>query len=305
MKKISIIIISYNRAADALELLKNLVQLDQSDKLVSEIILVNNQSTEDYTPIENYIQQINHVSVIYKIASENLGVARGRNFALQFARGEYCIFLDDDALLAPQDALIQLCKLFERPTTSEREIAIISFKVIYYATGNMQRNALPHKKFNKYKDLPYFETYYFAGGAHAIKKSALNVVGNLSSDFFYGMEEYDLSYRLIEAGYAIQYNNAIHMLHKESPQGRNPKAIQLQMMWVNKTIVAWRYLPIRYVLSTAIMWSMEYLIKTKFNILGFLKGWFAILQIPKKQKRNRLSPQSLLYLKSVEARLWY
>jgi GT2 family glycosyltransferase len=176
---------------------------------------------------------------------------------------------------------------------------------LYYETLEFQKNALPHKKFDKYKDKSEFFTYYFAGGAHAIKRNVLKEVGNLPHEFFYGMEEYDLGYRVLDNGYCIKYDSSIVMLHKESPLGRKPRSDKQRMMWVNKTKVAYRYLPKIYFYSTALMWAIEYFIKAGFDLPGWLAAWRQIFTIPRKERRTQLKDTTLQYLKKVEARLWY
>lgn len=305
MKQIEFVIITFNRPADTLELLQNIAQLNQAELLIENVIVINNASTEDYTEIKKFITQTTTINFKYIDSERNLGVTGGRNLALHYATAEILIFLDDDCVLQNKDALIKLLESFSRNGFENRETAIVSFKVLYYSTLQMQINGLPHKKINKYKDKEKFFTYYFAGGAHAIKRKVLNEVGNLPEDFFYGMEEYDLSYRIIDKNYCIKYDSNIVMLHKESPLGRKTKEEKLRMMWVNKTKVAWRYLPKIYFYTTALMWSLQYLKETKFSVGGFFKGWKDILAIPNKEKRNPVSKSSLEYLQLVEARLWY
>lgn len=304
MKPLSFIIITYNRPADMLELLQNISTLDNATELLQEVIVVNNCSTEDYATVKNYIATTPALPFLYFDAPENLGVARGRNFALQKSTAPIAIMLDDDAVMGNKDCLVNLVKEFET-NNSTREKAIVSFKVLYYENGQMQVNALPHKQFEAYKDKPFFETYYFAGGAHAIKKSIMEKMGLYPADFFYGMEEYDLSYRLLDAGYSIVYSDKIIMLHKESPLGRKPKEEKVRMMWVNKCKVAYRYLPKKYFYSTAFMWGLQYLKETGFNVRGFFKGWKEALQIQKTETRKPVSIATLQHLKSVNARLWY
>lgn len=305
MKPISFVIITYNRVADTLELLQNISSLDDAGTLLQEVIVVNNASAVDYTPVKNYVAQSSGIPFIYKDAPENLGVTRGRNFALQFATGEFIIFLDDDAVLQNKDALQQVISSFKQVGIDGRETAIVSFKVLYYDTLDMQENALPHKQFEKYKNKDFFFTYYFAGGAHAIKKKVLDEVGNLPDAFFYGMEEYDLSYRILDKGYCIKYDSAIVMLHKESPLGRKTRSEKQRMMWVNKSTVAYTYLPMQNFFSTSLMWSVEYLRKTSFDFIGWLQGWKLIVKIPSKTSRKPLQKSTLEYLDNVEARLWY
>ena len=305
MKPISFVIITYNRPADTLELLKNISSLNDAEQLLQDVIVVNNASADDYTEVKNYVTATTNIPFQFIDATENLGVTKGRNFALQFAKGDLIIFLDDDAVLQNADALQNVVKSFNHKGMDNREVAIISFKILYYDTLEWQVNGLPHKQFKQYKDKPEFFTYYFAGGAHAIRKRVLDEVGNLPAEFFYGMEEYDLSYRILDKGYCIKYDHSIVMLHKESPLGRKPKSDKQRMMWVNKCKVAYRYLPRRYYYSTAIMWSIEYLRKVGLDFSGWIKGWKEVFAIPSMEKRTPIKQSTLDYLRKVEARLWY
>lgn len=309
MKPLSFIIITYNRPDDALELLQNIAGLDEAASLLQEIILVNNCSTVSYSKAEDYIKTKPSLPFKYIEASENLGVTKGRNFALRFATAPILILLDDDAVLQNKDALKQTLLAFENKPADypdiNRETAIVSFKVLYYDTLEMQKNGLPHKKYNKYKDKHSFYTYFYAGGAHAIKKEVLDQIGYYPEDFFYGMEEYDLGYRIIDKNYAIQYNDNIVILHKESPLGRKPTSEKLKMMWVNKSKVAWRYLPKIYFYSTALLWSFQYLRITGFNLKQYFRAWKSIAAISRTEQRNKVSKTTITYLRKVEARLYY
>ena len=287
-----------------LELLQNISSLDKAVDLLEEVIVVNNASTDDYTSVKNFINSTTYLPFKYFDAPENFGVAKGRNYALQKGKAPIIIMLDDDAVMQNKDCLINLVKEFETNNT-EKPKAIVSFKILYYDTLEMQKNGLPHKRYNEYKDRSFFETYYYAGGAHAIKRNVIEKLGEYPADFFYGMEEYDLAYRILDAGYSIVYSDQVVMLHKESPLGRKPKKEKLQMMWLNKSKVAWRYLPKKYFYSTAFMWSLEYLKETSFNPGGFFSGWKKVYTISSNEKRTPIKQTTIDYLRKVKARLWY
>ena len=304
MKPLSFVIITYNRPADMLELARNISLLAKAEELLEEVIIVNNASTQDYADVKQFIDQTPSIPFRFIDSPENLGVARGRNYALQQGTAPYVIMLDDDAVLQNDNALVNLLEEFSRPANG-RPVAIISFKVLYYDTLEIQVNTFPHKKFNAYREKPFFLTYYYAGGAHAIKREVFDKTGKYPVDFFYGMEEYDLSYRILDAGYSIVYSNSVVMLHKESPLGRKTKKEKMAMLWINKSKVAWRYLPLIYFLSTSMLWSFEYLGKTGFDLWGWCKGWLEIMRIPASEKRTTVKQSTLEYLTSVEARLWY
>lgn len=287
-----------------LALAENIAGLDQAEELLEEVIIVNNASSKDYTSVRKFIAE--HPAIPFKFidSNENLGVARGRNFAVSQSSAPFLIMLDDDAVMGNKDCLVNLYEEFNI-SRSDRETAIISFKVLYFENGEMQVNAFPHKNFRDYAAKSHFETYYYAGGAHAVKREAFHHAGKYPEDFFYGMEEYDLSYRILDAGYSIAYSDRVVMLHKESPQGRQPKKEKMAMLWMNKAKVAWRYLPRMYFFSTAFMWSLEYLRKTGFDVIGWFRTWADVIKIPFTEKRRAVSQKTLDYLNKAEARLWY
>lgn len=288
-----------------LELAQNIAGLAHRE-LLRDVVIVNNRSTENYQVVEDFVSQHPEVPFRYLMAEKNLGVSAGRNFAIQLSTAPILLFLDDDAVFQNKDALLQVQKIFaEKDAGIHRPVGIAGFKVLYHSTGQMQQTAFPHKQFAAKKDEHHFDTYYFAGCAHAIRREVFEKVGYYPESFFYGMEEYDLSYRALNAGYKIVYDDRVVVLHKESPEGRLTNRDKLSGMWVNKSIVAFKYLPKQYFYSTSILWSLEYLRKTGFDLKGWKEGWAAITKIRSTQERKPLSTETLKYLEEVKARLSY
>ncbi|UYQ95894.1 glycosyltransferase [Chitinophaga horti] len=305
MKPLSIIIITYNRPDDTLFLLNNIAGLRDAAALLESVIIVNNASSADYSEVTNFIATHPQIPFNYVDAPENLGVARGRNLAISMAHAPIVITLDDDAFFRDEDALIRIMEAFEADYGQDRPVGILSFKVLYASTKMIQQNAFPHKQFEAYKDKDKFLASYFIGCGHAIKKEVYDKVGTYPADFFYGMEEYDLCYRTLNEGYAIVYNSSVVIYHNESPLGRTPHADKMRMLWVNKAKVAYRYLPLQYFGSTSLMWSLEYLKKTKWDFKGWFRGWKMVLNIPSSEKGIKLGTRTRDYLKKTKARLWF
>lgn len=303
MKPISFVIITYNRPDDALELARNISALEGLGELVEEVVIVNNRSTVSYAPLEAFIAAQPSIPFKYVNAPENLGVSRGRNYAISLSRAPILFFLDDDALLRNKDALRYILPIFEG--SGDRPVGIAAFKIYYASTGEMQVNAFPHKRFAERKHWHHFDTAYFSGAAHAIHRSVFEQVGVYPENFFYGMEEYDLSYRALNAGFSIRYDDRVMILHKESPAGRLTPKDKLRGMWVNKSKVAWKYLPLPYFFSTALLWSVEYIRKSRGHLRGFFKGWGQIAGIPGTERRTPIGKTAIAYLRRVQARLWY
>jgi GT2 family glycosyltransferase len=308
MKPLALVIITYNRPDDMLSLAENISQLSGLGELVEEVIIVNNRSSQSYQVVEDFISAHPEVPFRYVTAPENLGVSRGRNFAVRLSTASILIFLDDDALIRNSDALSATMAIFggdDATVSPDRPVGIAAFKVYYYSTNEMQQNAFPHKRFAERKDWPHFDTAYFSGCAHAIRRSVFDTAGFYPENFFYGMEEYDLSYRALDKGYCICYDDRVIILHKESPAGRLPPREKLRGMWVNKSKVAWKYLPRRYFFSTAFLWSLEYLKKSGWHVGGFIRGWREVARIPGTEKKTPVGVATMTYLRRVKARLTY
>jgi len=301
MNKIAIIIITYNRPADMLALAMNIEKLSSQKELLEEVIIVNNNSTESYDEVRSFIKE--HPSTPFKFieSKENLGVSRGRNFAIEQSKAPILVLIDDDAEFQDMDVL----KRIITAVYENHNAGILAMKILYFQNRQFQINCFPHKSFVKRKELQSFDTYYFAGCGNIIVKEAFDIAGPFPTDFFYGMEEYDLSYRVLDAGYTIKYIANIVLLHKESPEGRQTKSDKLRGMWVNKTKVAWRYLPLSSYFTTALIWSLFFLLKSKFDLIGLIKGLGAVVSIPFKEKRKIINKSSIEYLNMVEARILY
>ena len=146
MSKISIIIISYNRPNDTLDLLRDISQLNNID-LLQDVIILNNHSTDDYSSLKDFINKNIYLPFRFIDAPDNLGVSRGRNYAAQFARGDIFFFVDDDVNLNDKETLQKIEACFSSNNTEERKLGVVCFKVLYSSTMQMQVTAFPHKKF--------------------------------------------------------------------------------------------------------------------------------------------------------------
>jgi len=301
---LSILIITYNRAEDTLLLLQDIEAQHAVAQYVGEILLLNNNSSDSYEKVTDFISQT-RLPIDYIVNDKNPGVAGGRNLLIQKAKFPHLLVLDDDVVFADKSAIEKIAHLFSKEQYVQHNTAIITLNIYYHATGERQRNALPHKQYEAYKDKDWFLTYYFTGAAHLMKRELFDTTGYYPEDFFYGVEEYDLSFRAMDAGYTIAYDAEVKVLHKESPQGRLPNKTKLAMLWRNKCIVAYKYLPKKYFYTTLFMWSLFYLKRTGFDLAGAFRHLWLNAKIPGSVSPRPVSNTTLSYLQSVKARLGY
>lgn len=303
MRTVSFFLLTYNRPVDTQEALENILfYLNRPKEVFIEIIVVNNNSSVDYSSFESFIAQ--HQSsevhqIIYIKNKDNKGVAGGRNQAMKVASGDILISMDDDAEYREKNTIQQTIDLFER--YEAENVAVLTFQVVEQSDGQITVASKAKDRFEK--DTLF--TTYFAGGAHALKKSLLDKVGYYDVAEKYGAEEYDLSYKLLEDGYRIIHTNQISILHKKSPDGRFNRAKQNGQLLKNKSLLAYRFLPIRYFYTHLFFWSLFFLSRTGGNMVALVKYLRITYQARKDIVRKVVSPPTIQYIKSVGGRVLY
>lgn len=180
------------------------------------------------------------------ILDHNRGVGGGRNAGIALARGEILFFLDDDAELRDPDTVARMLTHFER----DPDLGVVGILVIDAAMGAIERRCIPFRN----KRVPPGPTAacYFAGGACAIRRGVFDRVGLYDESLFYGGEELDLSYRLLEAGFHILFDPSVTVLH-HAAAGRS-ESFALYFFARNRPWVALRHLPLLCCVTHIVGW---------------------------------------------------
>ncbi|TVY01251.1 glycosyltransferase family 2 protein [Cohnella terricola] len=120
--KATVAICTHNRAKDTKEAIESvLAQNFDPDEL--EIVVIDNRSTDDTARVVNGLKR-QHGSRVSYVFETRLGLSAARNRAIREARGEYILFLDDDAL-ASRDWVRHIVDVFE----SDEEIGCVGGKI--------------------------------------------------------------------------------------------------------------------------------------------------------------------------------
>lgn len=296
-KKITIIIISYNRAQKTLESIHNvLFEVDDIDGFEKELIVINNGSSTNYAEVEKYVKEC-EVPINYIDNGENLGVSGGRNLGLKSATGDYVFFIDDDAVFEKPDVFSVVHDRF----SNNQNLAVIGFAVVNFYNGEKD---YPVKDKSRWVEDEFFNNVFW-GGACAIRRSVFDEIGTFDTSFFYGMEEYDFAYRAMNKDFKILFTKRVVVLHKVEPAGRETDLVKFSRLFVNKCIVAYRYLPMKFLLTHIFMWSIFLIVKSKGNLVNYIKSLKTYFTKTKTNNRTVISKSALKYIKSVSGRLSY
>ncbi len=193
------------------------------------------------------------------ILGGNLGVTGGRNAGIRASSGEILVFLDDDSLVEGEVGLYD--RLAARFDENPR-LAAIAFRSWLREKDVSDPAEFPHTDKSLSRDQE-FETFRFIGAGHALRKSALDEVGLYPESFFYGMEEFELSFRLMKAGYRIVYDPSFTVTHMKADNGRLVRRDVIERMYANKLFIAWRHLPLKEALLCAGAWAVKTLLDSR------------------------------------------
>lgn len=219
----SIIILNWNGKDMTAECLKSLRLLKYKN---FEIIVVDNGSDDgSSTYLAKKFPKIKLIE-----HKENLGFAGGNNSALDFAKGKFLIFLNNDMAVDTLwlSRLVNVLKKDKKAAACgggrfdwNNENPLYSKKNILRTIKHIHRfTGIPWEENQKEK---YCEVDTISGGAFAIKREVVNKLGLFDDRFFAYVEDRDLFARVKRAGYKIKYVPKAYIWHQISKTGKRNK----------------------------------------------------------------------------------
>ena len=146
--------------------------------------------------------------------ARNVGVPAGRNAGVDACAGEVILFLDDDGWYPDPGLAEHVAGRF----AADPALAVLSFRVTDPGGGFGGRWHVPRLRAGDPERSSVVTT--FLGGASAIRRSAYLQAGGYPDAFFYGHEETDLAWRLMDRGYRLEYDGTARMCHHTMPNAR-------------------------------------------------------------------------------------
>ncbi len=293
--RVSLIVVTMNRK----EILKRCLESFSLQLYKDyEVIIVDNASSDGTGDLIR--QTFPHVR--YFFLNTNLGPPGGRNHGVLMARGEFCVFIDDDAVFAENNALNQVVSYFR----SDLSLGCIAFRIVQPGEGFEEYKSIPRA--DKKRIAADYECTYFCGAGFSVRRSIFLEMGMFWEPLVFIAEELDFSYRLVNEGYKIMRSSAISVLHYETPQARVPGK------WIyhgvrSRCWVAIRNLPWINVLSHTLLWWGYFFVAGVRNrhLIYFMRGIKdTIIGLPKAMKtRSCITKETVGKLKKLSGRIYY
>lgn len=302
---ISVLIGTRNRPEALKRCLKSVLSQDYAN---FEVLILDDGS--DSCDVCDLIQELMNSRVRYFRAPQPLGVAGGRNWLMELAKGDVFCVIDDDAYFDSPYALTKIAEVLSR----NPDIGIIAVKVVDHRGGKIGL-LVPFSKWTLFRHPDLIDrevdVSYFLGTCHAIRRKVIEICGPYQPDLVYGEEELDLSYRAVQNDFRIRYipdvivHHYSHASVVQSPGSmRHP---ELYYHTRNRILIASKYLPYRYLIFYLAFWTLRYFVLALQTraLLEFVQGLVAGFRVARKVKRASLSPQAVTYLRKHYGRLWY
>jgi len=206
---VDVVILSWNRPDDVTDAIASALQ----QVGVNRRVWVVDQGSErqNVARLERFIDGKPDIAV--KKLACNVGVAGGRNIAAAMGSGRYIVALDSDAIFADPAGLARAVQHLD----AHPDLAAIGFRIENYFTGSNDDTSWDYPGHSPDQ---HFVTTRFIGAGHAIRRTAFEAAGGYDARLFFCQEELDLSYRMLNLGYRIEYFPDVKVRHKISPDHR-------------------------------------------------------------------------------------
>jgi len=222
---VSLVILSYNKRDLTSSCLTSIFRHIPEKEL--DVIVVDNASSDDSVLyIKKHFPKVNLIE-----NKKNSGFAGGCNLGAAHAKGEYILFLNNDAEVS-EDPLPKMIDVFHKHT----DAAIVGGLLVNH-NGSLQRSygsfytvinvayllfAGESGELKRFKSRDVTPTDWVSGGFMMVKRDVFESVKGFNESYFMYIEDMDLCYRVKKKGFGIY--NTPHVKVEHVGQGSTNKA---------------------------------------------------------------------------------
>jgi GT2 family glycosyltransferase len=185
------------------------------------------------------------------------GATTGRNAGVPHTDGELLFFLDDDASLAEPDALARVASRFE----SDPRLGLLQLRVDPRDGGSPPRDWVPRLRAGDPQRSGEVAAVW--EGAVAMPRRLFDEVGGWPGPFRIVHEGIDLAWRVMDAGYRVEYTGDTAVRHPVPPPVPARHTYSLYLGVRNRVWLARRHLPIVLGLAYVSSFALRALLRVR------------------------------------------
>lgn len=291
----SIVILTYARDEVVARLLKEL-ENHLGARTDYEVILVDNNA--------DAVDRGAWLTPFARAVWLQIGFNKGtiaRNDGMAAARAPYIILVDDDCFVQTSDFLDQFAAAFDQ----DPRIGAVTTRKVLEETMAVRRDMIPHTR----KDLDLFKpflTFRIVGGVMAFRRTMFEQVGGFSAEFFYGLEEIEYAYRIVEAGWKVLYTPAIHSVELEHQGGRRPMSEVSTIRLTNKYIISYMHMPFPQILFNYLLFTPYTFVfyRGQTSVPKAIAAFMRWLGRSDRPRRRPIGPEARAYIRACGGVIW-
>jgi GT2 family glycosyltransferase len=251
-----VVLTQANRAAELARAIASVRAQQQVDPQV--VLVVNGGPPPQPDPSDRLI-----------VLPENAGIPGGRNVGAAAADARLVMFLDDDAELLDPGLLAAVVHRFH----TDPQLGAMALRLIDEHGRTQQRHVPRLGAGSAEKSGP---VTHFVGAACVVRATTFHGVDGFDPRFFYAMEESDLSWRLLDAGWSIWYSADLKVFHPRTGPSRHQGYARLTAR--NRVWMAWRSLPAPMLTGYLVTWTLAAVARgapLREVLAGYREAWSA------------------------------
>lgn len=256
---LSIVIITCNRMD---ELKKTVLSCMAKTTMPTEIIIVDNGSTDGTKKMLAAFKNTDNCSIRPYFSETNLGVSGGRNKGFELAMSDIVLFMDDDAVFAEDSEMLNYAYkyMIENPKIGALAVDIYDLK----EEGKLIDSF-------KYNDTEQKEMLSYVGACHILRKTRDRQY-LYPPKLMYGAEERYASMLYYNMGLRVEYYPGIKVLHNPSTKTRMSRINTYRNVMINQYVIKKLLLPQHLHKKATVYYLIRLLKREKFNLLQIYKS---------------------------------
>lgn len=252
-----IAVVVLTQASRPEELTRALASVREQQRIDPQLVLVVNGAAP---PPDHGCDQL-------IVLPDNAGIPGGRNIGAAAADADLLMFLDDDAELLDPGLLARVVERFR----SDPELGAMAIRLVDEEGRTQQRHVPRLGRRSAERSGP---VTHFIGAACVVRAETFRGVAGFDPRFFYAMEESDLSWRLLDAGWSIWYAADLRAFHPRTAPSRHAGHVRLTAR--NRFWMAWRSLPWPLLALYLTIWTIAALLRrapAREVLAGYQAAW--------------------------------
>jgi len=301
---VSVIIVTYNNHETVEKCLSSVL----SNRYPRyEVVVVDNGSKDDTLDLVDRVVSCFGADKVVKVIrnQRNVGLYRACNIGASSCGGKYLAFLDSDAFV-DCGWLFEPVEIMERdPSVGAVQSKILSWhdeRVIDSAGGFLSHVYEPYRRGLAQQDVGQYDRrdfiLYATGTGIVVRADVFMEVGGFDADFFFGMGDVDLGWRIWLRGYKVLFSPNSRVYHRR--RGSREKLARQAVMIMEKNYLSTviKNAPIGFLFRLLVLYLMRALRKPPLISLARLA---ALVWMLKNVRRIWYKRLLTMRMKSIDS----